>query len=111
MFSSVLVCLSLVSFISPAHALQPDEETWIGIEPIRHRSYHTAQQHRLRAQPQWKNFVEQTGWQIRFDEKTGFQTNHISNRKSGEWQKNFSDDEIKVLNGEFSQFLKDYGYD
>lgn len=46
-----------------------------------------------------------------FDEKTGFQTNHISNRKSGEWQKNFSDDEIKVLNGEFSQFLKDYGYD
>ena len=45
------------------------------------------------------------------DEKTGFQTNHISNWKSGEWQKNFSNDEIKVINGEFSQFLKEYGYD
>ena len=69
MFSSII--LSLGIFFSPAHAFQPDGDTWIGIEPIRHRSYHTAQQHRLRALPQWKELQEQTGWNLRFDEHTG----------------------------------------
>ena len=69
MFSSLMFSLGL--FFSPAHAFQPDADTWIGIEPIRHRSYHVAQQYRLRAQPQWRQLSNQTGWQLRFDEKTG----------------------------------------
>ena len=69
MFSSLIFSLGVL--FSPAHAFQPDADTWIGIEPIRHLSYHVAQQHRLRADPQWKQLVDQTGWNIRFDEKTG----------------------------------------
>ena len=69
MFSSLMFSLGI--FFSPAHAFQPDADVWIGIEPIRHRSYHVAQQHRLRAQPQWRQLSNQTGWQLRFDEKTG----------------------------------------
>jgi len=69
MFSSLLFSLGL--FFSPAHAFQPDSKIWIGIEPIRHRSYHVAQQHRLRAQSHWEQLKSQTGWLLRFDEKTG----------------------------------------
>ena len=69
MFSSVIFSLGL--FFTPAHAFQPDADTWIGIEPIRHRSYHVAQQHRLRGLPQWEHLKTETDWQLRFDEKTG----------------------------------------
>ena len=40
-----------------------------------------------------------------FDTKTGFQTNHISNRNSGDWKKSFSSKEIEILNFEFKDFL------
>ena len=47
-----------------------------------------------------------------FDTKTGFQTNHISNRHSGEWQKAFSEKEIEIINSdlELNNFLKEYNY-
>ncbi len=69
MFSSLLFFLSFESYFA-AKAFQPDEHIWIGIEPVRHLSYHTGQQHRLRSHPQWKQFIDATGWNIRFDEKT-----------------------------------------
>ena len=42
-----------------------------------------------------------------FDTQTGFQTNHISNRNSGEWKKVFSEKEIDIINGdsELKEFL------
>ena len=47
-----------------------------------------------------------------FDKQTGFQTNHISNRHSGEWQKVFSEKEIEIINSdlELKNFLKEYNY-
>ena len=36
-----------------------------------------------------------------FDTNTGFQTNHISNRNSGDWDKSFSSKEIEILDFEF----------
>ena len=47
-----------------------------------------------------------------FDINTGFQTNHISQRKSGEWRKAFSEKEIEIINSdvEFKNFLKEYNY-
>ena len=48
-----------------------------------------------------------------FDKQTGFQTNHISNRNSGEWQKAFSEEEIEIINSdlELNDFLDEYNYD
>ena len=48
-----------------------------------------------------------------FDKQTGFQTNHISNRNSGEWQKAFSKKEIEIINSdqELNDFLNEYNYD
>ena len=45
-----------------------------------------------------------------FDNQTGFQTNHISNRHSGEWQKAFSEKETEIINSdlELNNFLKVY---
>ena len=43
-----------------------------------------------------------------FDTKTGFQTNHISNRNSGDW-KNFSK-EIEILNFEFKDFINKFKF-
>ena len=47
-----------------------------------------------------------------FDINTGFQTNHISQRKSGEWRKVFSEKEIEIINSdvELKKFLKEYNY-
>tara|TARA_B100000902_G_scaffold376706_1_gene408117 strand:- start:1002 stop:1769 length:768 start_codon:yes stop_codon:yes gene_type:complete len=47
-----------------------------------------------------------------FDINTGFQTNHISKRNSGEWQKAFSEEEIEIINSdiELKNFLKEYNY-
>ena len=47
-----------------------------------------------------------------FDTQTGFQTNHISYRNSGEWKKAFSEKEIEIINGdlELKEFLKEYNY-
>ena len=47
-----------------------------------------------------------------FDVKTGFQTNHISQRNSGEWRKAFSEKEIELINSdkELKNFLKEYNY-
>ena len=43
-----------------------------------------------------------------FDTKTGFQTNHISNRNSGDWKKKFSTKEIQIINDEFKNFISKY---
>ena len=45
-----------------------------------------------------------------FDTKTGFQTNHISNRNSGDWKKSFSSKEIEILNLEFKDFISKYNF-
>ena len=45
-----------------------------------------------------------------FDTKTGFQTNHISNRNSGDWKKSFSPKEIKILDLEFKDFISEYKF-
>ena len=45
-----------------------------------------------------------------FDGKTGFQTNHISNRDSGDWKKFFSSKEIEILNFEFKDFISKYKF-
>ena len=47
-----------------------------------------------------------------FDIKTGFQTNHISQRNSGEWRKAFSEKEIELINSdkELKNFLEEYNY-
>ena len=45
-----------------------------------------------------------------FDTKTGFQTNHISNRSSGDWKKFFSSKEIEILNFEFKDFISEYKF-
>ena len=45
-----------------------------------------------------------------FDTKTGFQTNHISNRNSGDWGKSFSSKEIEILNFEFKDFISEYKF-
>jgi len=46
-----------------------------------------------------------------FDTNTGFQTGHISARKSGEWRNYFSKNEIKILNDEFKFWLKEFDYE
>ena len=45
-----------------------------------------------------------------FDTNTGFQTNHISNRNSGDWKKYFSQKEIEILNFEFKDFISEYKF-
>ena len=100
MFSSLIFSLGL--FFSPAQAFQPDADTWIGIEPIRHRSYHVAQQHRLRAQQQWRQLSDQTGWQLRFDEKTG-----LVDRAMGRGIPLASIDSAQEVESSFRLFLKE----
>ena len=41
-----------------------------------------------------------------FDEKTGFQTGHISNYKEGDWKQHFSNDEILIINNKFKKWLR-----
>ena len=45
-----------------------------------------------------------------FDTKTGFQTNHISNRNSGDWEKKFSLKEIEIINFEFKDLISKYKF-
>ena len=45
-----------------------------------------------------------------FDTKTGFQTNHISDRNSGDWKESFSSREIEILNLEFKNFISKYNF-
>ena len=45
-----------------------------------------------------------------FDTKTGFQTNHISNRNSGDWKKKFSLKEIEIINFEFKDLISKYKF-
>ena len=47
-----------------------------------------------------------------FDIQTGFQTNHISFRNSGEWKKVFSQKEIEIINSDpdLKDFLKEHNY-
>ena len=45
-----------------------------------------------------------------FDTKTGFQTNHISNRNSGDWKTKFSREEINIINFEFKNLISEYKF-
>ena len=45
-----------------------------------------------------------------FDTKTGFQSNHISNRKSGDWKKILSKKEIEIINFEFKDLISEYKF-
>jgi hypothetical protein len=45
-----------------------------------------------------------------FHKMTGFQSNHITDTKTGEWQKVFSAEEQKVLIHLTSDWLENYGY-
>jgi hypothetical protein len=45
-----------------------------------------------------------------FDTNTGFQTNHISNRNSGDWEKSFSSKEKEILNFEFKNLISEYKF-
>tara|TARA_Y100000590_G_C15550326_1_gene950637 strand:+ start:185 stop:952 length:768 start_codon:yes stop_codon:yes gene_type:complete len=45
-----------------------------------------------------------------FDKNTGFQTGHISQRKIGDWEKEFSNEEKKILDKEFKNWLYEFGY-
>ena len=46
-----------------------------------------------------------------FDRKTGFQTGHVSQRKTGDWKKTLSKSEQQQLNDEFGSWLKEFGYE
>jgi len=45
-----------------------------------------------------------------FHKITGFQSNHITDTKMGEWQKVFSPEDQKALIGLTSDWLETYGY-
>ena len=45
-----------------------------------------------------------------FDTKTRFQTNHISNRNSGDWKIKFSKEEIDIMNFEFKHLISEYKF-
>lgn len=46
-----------------------------------------------------------------FDEKTGFQTGHVSNYKEGNWQQNFSDKEILDINNKLKEWSRSRNLD
>lgn len=46
-----------------------------------------------------------------FDLKTGFQSGHISQRKTGDWKSVLSESEQDQLNNEFGDWLTKYGYE
>ena len=45
-----------------------------------------------------------------FDLKTGFQTNHVSARNSGDWKKKFTSKEIEIINYEFKDLIYEYNF-
>jgi len=45
-----------------------------------------------------------------FDTKTGFQTNHVSNRNSGDWKIKLSKEEIDIINFEFKHLISEYKF-
>jgi len=45
-----------------------------------------------------------------FDRMTGFQTGHVSRRKTGDWKNVLSDSEQQLLDVEFGSWLKKFGY-
>lgn len=46
-----------------------------------------------------------------YDLNTGFQTGHVSARKSGDWKSKLSKNEIKIMNNEFKELLIKYNYE
>jgi hypothetical protein len=45
-----------------------------------------------------------------FDLESGFQTGHVSGRKTGDWQSMLSESEQQLVNEEFADWLVEYGY-
>ena len=46
-----------------------------------------------------------------FDRNTGFQTGHVSHRQTGDWKKILTAEEQELVNSEFGDWLKKYGYE
>ena len=46
-----------------------------------------------------------------FDPDTGFQTGHVSPRQTGDWRNILSAEEQDLVNSEFGDWLKQYGYE
>ena len=67
------VLIVALALSSRAHAFAPTTDVYVGVEP--NRVYHTDwhEQLRLADLPQWRKFIggEGSGWQARFDERTG----------------------------------------
>ena len=45
-----------------------------------------------------------------YDKNTGFQTGHVSQRKSGDWEAIFSNTEKEILNNQFKEWLIEFEY-
>jgi len=45
-----------------------------------------------------------------FDKNTGFQSGHVSKRKTGGWETFFTEHEKEVMNNKYGAWLKEYGY-
>ena len=58
-----------------------------------------------------KEIVNFLGTQRVYDLKTGFQSNHISSRNTGDWKKKLDKSEIEILNKEFKNWLKEFEYE
>ena len=58
-----------------------------------------------------KEIVNFLGTQRVYDLKTGFQSNHISSRNTGDWKKKLDKSQIEILNKEFKNWLKEFEYE
>ena len=58
-----------------------------------------------------KEIVNFLGTQRVYDLKTGFQSNHISSRNTGDWKKKLEKSQIEKLNKEFKNSLKEIEYE
>jgi len=58
-----------------------------------------------------KEIVNFLGTHRVFDIKTGFQSNHISSRNTGDWKKKLDKSQIEILNKEFKNWLKEFKYE
>ena len=57
-----------------------------------------------------KEIVNFLGTQRVYDLKTGFQSNHISSRNTGDWKKKLDKSQVEILNKEFKDWLEEFGY-
>ena len=63
--------LLLLALTSPALAVHPPETTTLGAEPVQTYVFDLQQQLRWEREPAWQAFAAATGWEARFDGRTG----------------------------------------